>query len=127
MIAIRFSQPAWTRNSRVLLASESCERPCGHRRANAYCERLIGTMRREFLDFVIPLGERHLRSLLKGWVAHYNQSRPHSSLGPGIPEPSNLMPVPSSGRHRLPEGSRVMARAVLGGLHHEYRLEKAAA
>jgi putative transposase len=95
--------------------------------ANAYCERLIGTMRREFLDFVIPLGERHLRSLLKQWVAHYNQSRPHSSLGPGIPEPANLMPVPSSGRHTLPEGSRVMARPVLGGLHHEYRLEKAAA
>jgi putative transposase len=95
--------------------------------ANAYCERLIGTMRREFLDFVIPLGERHLRSLLKEWVAHYNQSRPHSSLGPGIPEPANLMPVPSSDRHRLPEGSRVMARPVLGGLHHEYRLEKVAA
>ena len=94
--------------------------------ANAYCERLIGTMRREFLDFVIPLGERHLRSLLKEWVAHYNQSRPHSSLGPGLPEPSNL-PPPSNGRHRLPEGSRVMARPVLGGLHHEYRLEKVAA
>jgi len=95
--------------------------------ANAYCERLIGTMRREFLDFVIPLGERHLRSLLEEWVAHYNQSRPHSSLGPGIPEPANPMPLPSSGRHTLPEDSRVMARPVLGGLHHEYRLEKVAA
>ena len=71
-------------------------------KANAYCERLIGTMRREFLDFVIPLGERHLRSLLKEWIAHYNQSRPHSSLGPGIPEPSNPMPAPGSGRHMLP-------------------------
>ena len=45
--------------------------------ANAYCERLIGTMRRGFLDFVIPLSERYLRSLLKEWVAHYNQSRAH--------------------------------------------------
>ena len=72
--------------------------------------------------------ESHLRSLLKQWVAHYNQSRPHSSLGPGIPEPSNLLPpLPSSGRHTLPEGSRVVARPVLGGLHHEYRLEKVAA
>jgi putative transposase len=96
-------------------------------KANAYCERLIGTMRREFLDYVIPLGERHLHSLLKEWVAHYNQSRPHSSLGPGIPEPSNPAPLPSSCRHMLPEGSRVMARPVLGGLHHEYRLEKVAA
>ena len=95
--------------------------------ANAYCERLIGTMRREFLDLVILLGERHLRSLLDEWVAHYNQSRPHSSLGPGIPEPANLLPLPSSGKHRLPEGSRVMGRPVVGGLHHEYRLEKVAA
>jgi putative transposase len=95
--------------------------------ANAYCERLIGTMRREFLDFVIPLSERHLRSLLKEWVAHYNQSRPHSSLGPGIPDPSNLMPLPSGDRHTLPKSSRVMARPVLSGLHHEYRLEKVAA
>ena len=95
--------------------------------ANAYCERLIGTMRREFLDFVIPLNEKHLRSLLKEWVAHYNQARPHSSLGPGIPEPSNLMPLPIAGRHTLPKSSRVMARPVLGGLHHEYRFEKVAA
>jgi putative transposase len=95
--------------------------------ANAYCERLIGTMRREFLDFVIPLSERHLRSLLREWVAHYNQARPHSSLGPGIPEPSNLMPLQSSSRHTLPKRSRVMARPVLSGLHHEYRLEKVAA
>ena len=96
-------------------------------KANAYCERLIGTMRREFLDFVIPLSERHLRSLLKEWVAHYNQSRPHSSLGPGIPQPSNLLPLLSGGRHTLPEGSPVVARSVLGGLHHEYRFEKVAA
>jgi putative transposase len=86
-----------------------------------------GIVKREFLDFVVPLGERHLRSLLNEWVAHYNQSRPHSSLGPGIPEPANPMPLPSSDRHTLPKGSRVMARPVLGGLHHEYRLEKAAA
>ena len=95
--------------------------------ANAYCERLIGTMRREFLDFVIPLSERHLRSLLKEWVAHYNRARPHSSLGPGIPDPSSLMPLQSSSRHTLPKRSRVMARPVLGGLHHEYRFEKVAA
>src|SRR6516225_10623517 len=53
--------------------------------ANAFCERLIGTVRRECLDFLIPLNERHLRSLLKEWVTHYNRGRPHASLGPGIP------------------------------------------
>ncbi len=55
--------------------------------ANALCERLVGTIRRERLDFLIPLNERHLRRILKEWVAHYNRRRPHSSRGPGIPEP----------------------------------------
>src|SRR5215469_8048817 len=50
-------------------------------KANAYCERLMGTIRRECLDYVIPLSEKHLRTILREWVAHYNQGRPHSSLG----------------------------------------------
>lgn len=94
--------------------------------ANAYCERLIGTMRRECLDFMIPFSEKHLRRLLQEWVAHYNQARPHASLGPGIPQPSNLVVVPTTG-HMLPKDSRVVARSVLGGLHHEYRFEQVAA
>jgi len=49
--------------------------------ANAYCERLVGTIRRECLDFLIPLSESHLRMMLKEWVRHYNQGRPHMSLG----------------------------------------------
>ena len=49
--------------------------------ANALCERLLGTMRRECLDFVIPLGVNHLRRLLHAWVRHYNASRPHMALG----------------------------------------------
>ena len=53
--------------------------------ANAFCERLIGTIRRECLDWLIVLNEWHLRSVLHEWVAHYNQGRPHASLGPGIP------------------------------------------
>jgi len=51
--------------------------------ANAFCERLVGTFRRECLDYLIPLNERHLRRILKEWVAHYNRGRPHSTLGPG--------------------------------------------
>jgi len=96
--------------------------------ANAYCERLIGTMRRECLDFMIPLGEKHLRTILCEWVRHYNQARPHSSLGPGIPEVKKPWPTPVNvSRHHLPQGMRVKAKKVLGGLHHEYRLEKCAA
>jgi transposase InsO family protein len=57
-------------------------------KANAYCERLVGTMGRECIDYLIPLSERHLRKLLCEWVRHYNQARPHSALGPGIPMPA---------------------------------------
>jgi|SRR5262252_537128 len=44
--------------------------------ANAFCERLVGTIRRECLDFLVPLNERHLRDILRRWVAHYNHGRP---------------------------------------------------
>jgi putative transposase len=54
-------------------------------KANAYCERLVGTLRRECLDFLIPLNESHLRMSLREWVRHYNEGRPHVSLGPGFP------------------------------------------
>jgi putative transposase len=96
--------------------------------ANALCERLLGTLRRECLDFVIPLTEDHLRRLLHAWVPHYNAGRPHMSLGPGIPQPPVSLPVPLQvHRHRLPAHLRVVARPILGGLHHEYRLEEHAA
>ena len=95
--------------------------------ANAFCERLVGSIRRECLDFLIPLNERHLRGILKEWVAHYNKGRPHSGLGPGIPEPSEGIPVLEISGHRIPCGQRVVESSVLDGLHHEYRLEKMAA
>jgi putative transposase len=96
--------------------------------ANAYCERLVGTVRRECLDFMIPLGERQLGSILAEWVTHYNQGRPHASLGPGIPERAeiSLSPQPH-GRHISAKDCKVAARAILGGLHHEYRWERIAA
>jgi transposase InsO family protein len=93
--------------------------------ANAFCERLIGSMRRECLDWLILLNERHLRSVLAEWVAHYNHGRPHASLGPGIPETQGEETREPHG-HRLAVGFRVVAKPVLGGLHHEYRLESAA-
>ena len=40
--------------------------------ANSFCERLVGTIRRECLDFLIPLGQRHLKDILNRWVLHYN-------------------------------------------------------
>ena len=96
-------------------------------KANAVCERLGGSLRRECLDFLIPLSERHLKMTVEEWRIHYNRGRPHSSLGPGVPE-SNRDRIPASGhRHRLPAGYGIAKTSVLGGLHHEYRLVKEAA
>jgi transposase InsO family protein len=91
--------------------------------ANAICERLLGTLRRECLDLLIPLTENHLRRQLHEWVHHYNESRPHMSLGPGIPQPPVQLPTPlQCQRHRIPQEERVVSRPILGGLHHDYRL-----
>src|ERR687885_326820 len=97
-------------------------------RANALCERLLGTLRQECVDFVIPLTEHHLRRLLAAWVQHYNHGRPHMSLGPGIPQPLVPLPAPlQEQRHRWPAHGRIVARPILGGLHHAYWLEEQAA
>jgi len=92
-------------------------------KANSICERAIGLMRRECLDYMIPINESHLRHILKAWAAYYNQSRPHMALGPGVPESPDTIPKPTSvGRHRISEKLGVIANAVLGGLHHNYEL-----
>jgi transposase InsO family protein len=93
--------------------------------ANSVCERFGGTLRRECLDFLIPFNERHLRFVLKCWIAHFNSARPHMSLGPGIPAASRAPVLDNDHRHRIPAGHAVRRTAVLGGLHHEYWLEKA--
>jgi transposase InsO family protein len=69
------------------LGLEVLRSPIASPKANAICERLIGTIRRECLDWMIPLSEAHLRSILRTWRNHYNTGRPHSALGPGIPDP----------------------------------------
>jgi len=92
--------------------------------ANAHCERLNGTIRREFLD--IPLNEEHLRRPLNEWTEHYNRGRPHSSLGPELPDsPHNFPGVPLAKRHQLPSEGTIVTKQILGGLHHEYRLDYA--
>ena len=96
--------------------------------ANSICERVLGSLRRECLDFLIPLNEWHLYGILKEWLGHYNQDRPHMSLGPGIPKSIRTLPAPRQvHRHRLPTGRHVAARSVLNGLHHDYRLSRKAA
>ena len=84
-------------------------------KANAVAERVVGTLRRECVDHIIPLGERHLRSVLREYVDYYNTTRPHRTLE--LETPAGLRPVQSQGR--------VVARPVLNGLHHRYEREAA--
>ncbi len=109
-------------NSIQALGLKVLRTPFRSPKANSICERVIGTIRRECLDWVIPLSEAHIRVVLKAWVTHYNRGRPHSLLGPGVPDPpygSATMQKRVS-RHRLGEGVVVLSRSVLNGLHHEY-------
>ena len=107
-----------------VLGVEILRSPIASPKANSICERVIGTIRRECLDWMIPLSEAHMRSILKSWVGHYNRGRPHSTLGPGVPDtPRGAAVVPKSeSRHRLAAGALVLAKSVLGGLHHEYSI-----
>ena len=79
---------------------------------NPFVERLIGTIRRELLNHVIVLGERHLHRLLSSYFAYYHQSRPHRALDQNAPEPRAVEP---------PERGRIVAEPMVGGLHHRYR------
>lgn len=106
------------------LALKVLKSPLRSPKANAICERIIGTIRRECLDWLIPVSEAHLRAILKDWRAYYNGARPHMALGPGVPDPAPAPTLASeeNPRHRLGEHLVVRARSVLGGLHHEYSL-----
>jgi transposase InsO family protein len=89
--------------------------PCRAPKANAVCERFIDSMRRECLDHVLILGERHLRRVLGEYASYFNEERPHQGLRQRVPsEPSKLRRQDQKGRH--------VTKAVLGGLHHSYRL-----
>jgi putative transposase len=83
---------------------------------NGYCERVIGTIRRECLDHVIVLGEKHLRRVLKEYLAYYHESRTHLGLGKDSPEPRQIQGQ---------DIGLVKREPVLGGLHHRYYREAA--
>jgi transposase InsO family protein len=78
---------------------------------NAYAERVIGSIRRECLDHVVVIRERHLMRILSEYVDYYNRTRTHLSLTKDAPEPRRVQPSSHGG---VVEVSRV------GGLHHEY-------
>src|SRR5690606_7714257 len=80
---------------------------------NATCERFLGSVRRECLDHLIILGETHLRSVLREYVAHFNAGRPHQGIAQRVPSPG---PDDVCGSI-----ATIVPTPVLGGLHHDYR------
>jgi putative transposase len=82
-------------------------------RANAFAERWVGTVRRELLDRMLIVGRRHLETVLSDYVVHYNQHRPHRSLGQMPPLGAAASPAPAA-------SPRVVRLDRLGRLIHEY-------
>ena len=95
--------------------------------ANAFCERFVGSVQRECLDYLIPLNERHLWRILQEWVSQHNKGRPYSSLGSGIPDPPLDLRLKISSRHCIALGYGVVVKPIRDGLHHDYGIERFAA
>jgi transposase InsO family protein len=87
-------------------------------RANAICERVIGTIRRECLDRMLILGRRHLEAVLSEYVEHYNSHRPHRSLNQRSPSALDT----TSAHIGDVDPARLRRTDHLGGLIHEYRM-----
>jgi transposase InsO family protein len=85
--------------------------------ANAHAERWVGSVRRECLDRLLILGQRQLEHVLRAYVRHFNQQRPHRALGLRPPDGSSgTVPSPKATVYPL----QVRRRDLLGGLIHEY-------
>lgn len=76
---------------------------------NGHVERVIGSIRRECLDHLIPANAAHLRRILKAYVDYYNNHRTHLGLAKDTP---NSRPIEGEGA--------IVSRPILGGLHHRY-------
>ena len=77
-----------------------------------YVERVIGSIRRECLDHVIVLNERHLRAILLSYIDYYQRSRTHLALGKDTPERRSVQPAGAG---------KIVAFPQVGGLHHRYQ------
>jgi putative transposase len=78
---------------------------------NPFAERLIGSIRRECLNHVLVLGERHLRRILTRYFAYYHKARTHLALDKDAPDVRSV---------ELPETGRIVQIPEVGGLHHRY-------
>src|SRR6266853_4027761 len=98
--------PAAVRSLSVSPVRTSFERPW----QNGVAERWVGSCRRDLLDHVIILNERHLKRLMSAYLDYYHEDRTHLGLGKGTPD----------GRTRTIASGQVLSRVRLGGLHHRY-------
>ena len=78
---------------------------------NPYCERMIGSIRRDCLDHVIVLNEAHLHRILTAYFDYYHNCRPHLSLERNSPAPRRV---------ESPSEGHIIAIPQVGGLHHRY-------
>ena len=85
--------------------------------SNAICERLVGTLRRELLDRMLILGERHLRAVLAEYRKHYNTARPSPGVAQRVPDGE-----PDAPRATVTgiDTQQTRRKPVLGGLINEY-------
>lgn len=90
---------------------EVLKTPIAAPKANALCERLMSTLRRECFDHIFVLREAQLKRVLKEYVKYYNQQRPHQGIDQRLPEP---------GSNEADSIGNIQAFPVLGGLHYTY-------
>jgi len=86
-------------------------------RANAICERIIGTLRREVSDQLLIVSEHHLRQVLTEYLVHYDSARPHRALGQLAPDQAHTWPPQIN-----LAGHRIRRKQVLSGLTSEYQI-----
>src|SRR5450830_230417 len=113
---IRDRDAKFSRSFDDVFASEGMRVICTPIRApnaNAFAERWVETLRADCLDWLLIFGPRHLDRVLRIYVEHYNQKRPHRGLQ--LVAPESAAPVPEV--DRVPD---IQRRDLLGGLIHEY-------
>jgi transposase InsO family protein len=83
-------------------------------KANAICERFLGSARRECLDHLLIWGERQLYEVIKEYVWFFNEARPHQGI-------EQRIPAKIQSEKRANSAGKIIGIPVLGGLHHNYR------
>jgi putative transposase len=115
---VRDRDAKFSRGFDEVFRSEDCQvlvTPVRAPKANAFAERWVRTVRVDCLDWLLIVGRRHLEQVLRIYVKHYNEHRPHRALGLEAPDPLAGLAVVGED-----QTGKVRRRDLLGGLLHEY-------